>query len=222
MTATATTDIDVNDLLKLPEGLVIPVEPTGISSGMPTGEDIDESPEVHEGRKPNISHLDDAVTWVDSGEPGHGYVPLFTIGDKLVIERYAHGLASKIWIDTQTYVVDGIDDDSGNLRLWNPDLMQHAMGNFVTGPQRGDKYKLAAARGESIGKKKRGRPKKAVDPKAPVKPVLAPGEKKKGRGRPAGAKNRPKEEILAAKAAKRVSDLAKKDKKNKKTRKGML
>jgi hypothetical protein len=49
-------------------------------------------------------------------------------------------------------------------------------------------------------KKKRGRPRKNPIETVEVKPV---GEKK-GRGRPKGAKNRPKEEIKAEKAAKKA------------------
>ena len=205
------------DVIKLPEGLVIPDAPLGISSVTLTAAEsslvpafIDESPEAIEARKPKISHLEPATVTA-----GDEVLPLFGIGDRIVIERYAHGLPMKPWLDTQTYLVDDIDDESGDLRLWNADLMQHAMGNFRTGPQRGDVYKLFPKEKGSlvIGKRKRGRPKRdrSADPKSTstaansssVPANLQPGQKRK-RGRPAGSKNRPKAEITAERLAKRA------------------
>lgn len=217
--------VNEDGTVKLPEGLVIPDAPLGISSVSLTAAKsssftsnndevhlvVDESPEAIEARKPKISHLEDATVVA-----GDEVLPLFGIGDRIVIERYAHSLMSTPWLDTQTYLVDDIDDETGDLKLWNADLMQHAMGNFRTGPARGDVYKLFPKEKGSlaIGKRKRGRPKKdrsAETPKstptaansssAPAN--LAPGQKRK-RGRPAGSKNRPKAEIAAERLAKRA------------------
>lgn len=144
-------------------------------------------------RKPDISKLFPASELVD-GE----LLPLFGVGDRIVIERHAHSLPGNPWLDTQTYVVQSIDDETGVLRLWNPDLHQFAMGNYITGPARGDDYRLAGDRRNPVGKRKRGRPRKH-----PVQPVAQEGTEpapKRGRGRPKGVKNRPKEVIAAEKA----------------------
>lgn len=156
------------------------------------GRDPDAAWADRNARKPNISHLKPALVMVD-GAP----IPLFNIGDKIVIERYASVLAARPWLDTLTYVVESIDDETGVVGLWNEDLKQHALGNYITGPKKGDVYCLAIAK-ETIGKKKRGRPR--------VRPLPAEGEPKpvrKGkRGRPPGSKNRSKDVIAAERAAK--------------------
>lgn len=154
---------------------------------------------VAEARKPDISRLHPAVEEVD-GE----LLPLFAVGDRIVIERHAHSLPGSPWLDTQTYVVQDIDDETGVLRLWNTGQNQFAMGNFITGPARGDDYRLAGDRRNPIGKRKRGRPRK--NPVEPVAPVVdgTPLPVKRGRGRPKGVKNRPKEVIAAERAARRT------------------
>jgi hypothetical protein len=146
---------------------------------------------ARDARKPDITWLEDAVVEAEGMK-----VPLFNVGDRIVIERYCRMLQGSPWLDTQTYEVQSIDDETGDLRLWNPDLKQFAMSNFIKGPARGDVFKLAPAKG-SIGKKKRGRPRK--HPLGAPKPEVKPGEKR-GRGRPKGSKNRPKDVIKAEKA----------------------
>lgn len=145
--------------------------------------------------KPDISRLAPAI-----GPDGR---PLFKPGDKLVIERYASILTGRPYLDTRAYRVVSIEEDTGNVWLYDESLMQNAGTNWKSAPARGDVFKFA---GSSMitTKKKRGRPRKApVD--APAKPVeLGPDGKpvKRKRGRPPGSKNRPKEEIKADKAAK--------------------
>lgn len=155
---------------------------------------------VAEVRKPDISKLHLAYEDVD-GER----LALFGAGDRIVIERHASMLQGKPWLDTQTYVVQSVDDETGVLRLWNPDLHQFAMGNFITGPERGDDYRLAGDRRNPIGKRKRGRPRKnPIVPEA----VIADGTPlpaKRGRGRPKGVKNRPKDVIEAERAERRAA-----------------
>jgi hypothetical protein len=145
----------------------------------------------YDSRKPDISHLAAATVTDESGL----VLPLFDVNDRIVIERHASMLDGRPWLDTQTYVVQSIDDETGDLRLWNPDLSQFALGNFRTGPARGDDYRLADGSGPVVGKRKRGRPRKR-----PVHLVAQQGEKKRGRGRPKGSKNRPKDVIKAEKA----------------------
>lgn len=164
----------------------------------------------YDSRKPDISHLPAATVKTDEG-----IFPLFDVGDRIVIERHASMVNGKPWLDTQTYVVQEIDDATGVIRLWNPDLLQFALGNFITGPARGDDYRLAVEGTPSVGKRKRGRPRKA--PVQPVAPKV-PGEKKRGRGRPPGAKNRPKDVIKAEKALKAKERAAKMAMRRKKSR----
>jgi len=153
-------------------------------------------------RKPDISWLEDGTVVTDEGR-----LPLFAIGDKIVIERYCSMLEGSPWLDTKTYEVTGIDDETGNLQLWNPDLKQHAMSNFKFGLDKGQVIKLAPEKG-NIGGRKRGRPRK--NPVGKPAPTLAPGEKKRGRGRPPGSKNRPKAEILKDRELKKLERGAKK------------
>ena len=153
---------------------------------------------AREARRPNISWLEDAIT-VDDGL----VVRLFEVGDRLVIERRAGDvLRGAPWLDTQTYHVMSIDDDTGNIHLWNKELCQHGWGNYLTGPARGDVYKLAPNTRASFNKKKRGRPRK--NPEKEVNATPQDGEKKK-RGRPKGSKNRPKEVIKEERAARYAS-----------------
>jgi len=156
-------------------------------------------------RKPMISHLDDATVTADDGST----LPLFAEGEKIVIERRCSTLIGKPWLDTMTYTVKTIDDDTGVLRLWNDELRQHAYGNFITGPKNGDVYKLVSkVRGvPTVGKKKRGRPRK--NPELPVKPPPVAGAPKRGRGRPPGSKNRPKEVIAEERKIKAAERKAK-------------
>jgi len=138
-------------------------------------------------RKPEIGHLEDAFN--------EDRVPLFEVGSRIVIERYATTIPGCPWLDTQTYVVNEIDTNSGVMKLWNPYLFQSALTNFRLGLDNGFLFKLAPTRG-GFGKKKRGRP-----PKGGKKVEEKPTGEKKGRGRPKGVKNRAPEVIEAERKA---------------------
>jgi hypothetical protein len=180
--------------------IVIPPALDALQAELNTMLEVEAVSGSYDSRKPDISHLPLAVAKDENGV----VVPLFDVNDKIVIERHAGMLIGKPWLDTQTYIVQEIDDDTGVLRLWNPDLLQFALGNFITGPQRGDDYRLAVEGTPTVGKRKRGRPRKN-----PVQPVAQPGEKKRGRGRPPGSKNRSKDVIKAEKVAKAKERAAK-------------
>jgi len=152
-------------------------------------------------RRPDISRLEDAVTVHDDGK----IVPLFQAGARIVIERYSLTIPGKPWLDTQTYEVQSVDPVSGVLQLWNADLRQAAMSNFILGTQNGFIFKLASLRGNSVGKRQRGRPRKNTEKVATIVKAepQADGEKKR-RGRPKGIKNRSKEVIAAERKAKAV------------------
>lgn len=152
--------------------------------------------------KPLIDHLPDAVTKDDFGN----LVLNAKVGDKIVIERVATVLSHRPWLDTKTYVIESVDSVTGNMALIDPDLNQCAMSNYITGLKAGYRFKLPNIKGISIGKRKRGRPRKnptgAPEPAKPVQLDTNGLPIKKKRGRPAGTKNRPKEVIRAEKRAK--------------------
>lgn len=152
--------------------------------------------------KPLIDHLPDAVTKDDFGN----LVLNAKTGDKIVIERVATVLSHRPWLDTKTYVIESVDSVTGHMTLMDPDLNQCAMSNYISGLKAGYRFKLPSAKGISIGKRKRGRPRKnPTDAPEPPKPVqLGPDGKPvtKKRGRPAGSKNRSKDVIRAEKRAK--------------------
>lgn len=152
--------------------------------------------------KPIIDHLEDAVSEDQFGNP----VLLARVGDKIIIERVASVLSHKPWLDTKTYIITSIDGVTGDLVLMDYDLGQQAGSNYITGLKHGYRFKLPNSKGMSIGKRKRGRPKKnptgAPELEKPVQ-LDANGQPiKKKRGRPPGVKNRDRDIIAAEKKAK--------------------
>ena len=168
--------------------------------------------------KPMIDHLPDAVIKDELGIPTLLAVP----GDKIVIERVATVLQGKPWLDTKTYTIESIDAATGNIGLWDDDLHRSAASNFIQGVKAGYRFKLPNIKGLSIGKKKRGRPRKnPTGAPEPAKPVQLDAEGKpviRKRGRPAGSKNRDKDVIKAEKKAK-LEKRAARHAKKRKTRK---
>jgi hypothetical protein len=163
--------------------------------------DDDDLIEVLPSAKPDISHLEDAI-WSD----GTTTVFIPQPGDRVVIERPSSLSPGNHWLDTKIYVVQDINDETGVLKLWDPELLQFAMSNFLTGPARGLVFKVPVD-GSTLGmKRKRGRPRKNHTGKSGQNQTMGNAPKK--RGRPKGSKNRPKEVIraerLAATAVKRT------------------
>lgn len=188
--ATKKTTKTAKPLLNAPDAPFEPMFPTGevdldAVSDRVTPEMTAKLAGAARGNKPDISGLPDAIA---DGRP------LFKVGDKIVIEQYATILETNPYLHTRTYKVMAINPQTGDLKLWDESLCQWGMDNYVKGPMFGQVYKLAD--GVVIGKRKRGRPRKN-----PVAPVVVTTEKptgeKKGRGRPKGSKNRPKDVIAA-------------------------
>lgn len=168
-----------------------------------------------EARKPDISRLPDAI--------GPDGVPLFRVGEKIIIERRATVLEGNPYLDTRTYTVVGINGDNGNLDLFDETLAQSAMSNWMSGLRRGFVFKLA--RGNSVAtKKKRGRPRKNPIVDETEKKAVPLDERgqpiKKKRGRPPGSKNRDRDTIKAEKKAKMAQREEKKAKRRAKMGKG--
>lgn len=192
MTKTTTTTKKTKTtkpILNAPDAPFEPMFPTGdvdldVVSDRVTPEMTAKLAGAARGNKPDISGLPDAIA---DGRP------LFKVGDKIVIEQYATILETNPYLHTRTYKVTAINHQTGDLQLWDESLCQWGMDNYVKGPMFGQVYKLA--NGAVVGKRKRGRPRK--NPIAPATVVVAPAPagEKKGRGRPKGSKNRPKDVI---------------------------
>lgn len=156
------------------------------------------SPDVFEAlgkkasNKPDISRLPDAICCG---------VPQFAEGDKIVIERYSAFLKGKPYLDTKTYRVLRLDEFTGRMHLFDEQLEQNAIMNWKESLRFGTVFKLATGKLHISTKKKRGRPRK--NPMEEVK-VVDPAAPKRGRGRPAGTKNRDKAVITAEKAEKKA------------------
>lgn len=173
-------------------------------SGRSTDDGDDEAPQPSkaEATRPDISRLKDALD-----EEGF---PVFSAGDRIVIERRASFLAGNPYLDTRTYRVKRIDEGNGMLSLWDESMAQWATDNFIAGRIQGQVYKLAAGDLTVGTKKKRGRPRK--NPPPTPKDPNAPARK---RGRPKGTKNRPKDVVAAEKAAKHAARASKPKRKKK-------
>lgn len=136
-------------------------------------------------KRPRIDHLQPGtVTDPETGER----LPLFDLGDRIIVERCTDLLKGVPWLDTRLYVVVHIDDDTGAVRCTDPEFNHQAVVSFkspfhriVIPPPRGNPFAAPRTR------------------QAPVNDGPKP-EGKRGRGRPKGTKNRPKEVIAAEKA----------------------
>lgn len=179
--------------------------------------EIDETLAQEKSRSaPDIGTLADAIEIGPDGKPMLMVAP----GEKITIERWMTCPdGRKIWLDTDTYKLVSVNQETGNMTLLNEGVRNHAMSNFITGPARGYRFKLTDKHG-NVGKRRRGRPKKHHwEFDEPVKAEQPSGEKKK-RGRPKGSKNRDKASIAADKEArnrKRAEKFAKRKARAKKT-----
>lgn len=179
-------------------------------------------------RKPSIEHLKNGVI-IKSGER----IPMFDVGDRIVVERYASLVVGCPWLDTLVYHVVSIDDELGYVRVTEEESRRQGYVSFK------DKYttiKLAPVRGNPF-ENKRGRKRSSVMKKIIEAQVKKDEElqveknkdsfagknveakKKSGRGRPKGAKNRSKEEITADKKVRLEKMRAKREKKAKRGKK---
>jgi len=160
----------------------------------PETEDAFVAPEVREqkrlSRKPSIDHLKDGVLTTDDGLGGTMHVPVFDVGDRIIVERHSQLLPGGPWLDTRVYLVKDIVDDAGLVHCWDEELQHYACMAF----DRPDvqRIKLPPKKGNPF------RAPKATDGKPLQNSSVSQGDsatKRKGRGRPKGSKNRPKEEI---------------------------
>ena len=99
--------------------------------------------------KPNIDHLVDAVVLLEDGT--RVFVP--EVREKLVIERRSTLSKQRPWLDTRVWMVNSINNETGEITLWDPDLMQHAKANFKA--DNGYRFKLMPVRGSVFKRRKR-------------------------------------------------------------------
>lgn len=159
--------------------------------------------------RPNIDHLPDAI----ARDEGGNWVLLAKPGEKIIIEKFYTYLEGRPWRETKTYEVEHIDGATGQITLHDPEFLRMEITNIVQALAAGQRFKLPAAKMSNLTlKRKRGRPRKNPIVPAPPKAAMAPTTEapaKRGRGRPKGSKNRPKDVIVAEKATKKSVKKAK-------------
>jgi hypothetical protein len=167
-------------------------------------------------RRPDTDHLKPGTVSTGEGE----VLPLFNAGDRIVVERCCSFLSGNPWLDTYIYKVVSIDDETGAVKCLDEDTEHHSTVSFKSKfqrvflcPKTGNPFtetakKLAAKEEARAVAKKEGLPSRDETPAAPVG--------KKGRGRPKGTKNRPKEVIMAEKQKKAEEKRVKKARRGKK------
>lgn len=170
-----------------------------------------------QGRRPPVSHLQPAVVW----PPGETEaVPLFDVGSRVVVEMRTRLFSPAPdptdperavrypWLRTKVIRVDRIDDETGKCQGINED---HGMATrreyfryndpeccavFLAPPVGTDPFDVSAILAERREQERK---------KAQLAAGLPGAPKKRGRGRPKGSLNRPKEVIQAEKEAHRKS-----------------
>lgn len=162
-------------------------------------------------RRPSVAHLQRAIVSQTgevneaTGEHEMLVLPLFDVGDRVVVDVCTRFLNGDPWLHTLVGRVRSIDDDTGLVSLIDEESDPRSQAvRWVSFKDDLHDFRLAPAKGDPF----------AVSAVRAPKPVAVPVEGKRGRGRPKGSKNRSKEEILAEREAYR------KMREEKKARKG--
>lgn len=143
-------------------------------------------------RRPNIDHLRSGVV-TTTIEGVQTVLPLFDVGDRIVVDVSTTFLKGDPWLYTLVGKVRAIDDDSGVVQVWDEDTDgRNPMLRHVNVKDPLMVFKLAPTRGNPFD---------ATYAVRTPKPALKPGEMRRGRGRPKGSHNRPKEVIKAEREA---------------------
>lgn len=170
-----------------------------------------------QGRRPPVSHLQPAVIW----PPGESEaVPLFDVGSRVVVEQRVRFLEPRVdptdegravrypWLRTKVIRVTKIDDETGACEGINEDQGMvtrrvHFRYNdlevtsiYLAPPVGVDPFDVTTILAER---------REAERKKARLIAGLPGAPMKRGRGRPPGAKNRPKDVIAAEKELYRKS-----------------
>lgn len=141
-------------------------------------------------KRPNIDHLKDAVHVMEDGS----CLPLFDVGDRIVVDRRTKLLDGLPWLETIVGKVRSIDDDSGLVTIWDEESDQRNPAcRYTNFKDNLHIFKLAPVKGNPF------------DPPPPEKKAAPPKDpNRKGRGRPKGSKNRPKDVIQAERDARKA------------------
>lgn len=151
-------------------------------------------------RRPVIEHLKDGVMTLEDGE----ILPLFDVGTRIVVDCSTKLLDGQPWLQTIVGKVHSIDDDTGLVSLYDEEATAGNLApRWVSFKDDLHIFKLAPEKGDPFAAK-------AIKAQLRREAIAAanPGEKR-GRGRPKGSKNRPKEVIKAEKETIRQLRLAK-------------
>lgn len=142
-------------------------------------------------RRPAIQHLEPGVVF----PPGESTaLPLFDVGDRVVVDCRTTLLRGNPWLETIVGRVRSIDDDTAVVSLYDEDTdARNPTVRWVSFRDPMFDLRLAPAKGNPFN----------AERVRAVKPPPAPGEVRRGRGRPKGSKNRPKDVIKAEKEARR-------------------
>lgn len=155
-------------------------------------------------KRPRIDHLPVGVVETDGIR-----LPVFDLGDRIVADRRTDFLDGTPWLDTLVGQVVSIDDDTGVVVLLDEESDPRCpIKRFVSFMNPLQELRLAPAYGNPFNaglfkaqQKEEARKKAAAELKA----LGLEAPPKRGRGRPPGSKNRPKDIIQAEKEAYRKS-----------------
>lgn len=157
-------------------------------------------------RRPPIAHLKDAVVCAEiaknpeTGAAVMDSLPLFDVGQRIVVDCSTNFLFGRPWLHTLVGKVRSINDDSGLVSLYDEESdPRNPMVRWVSFKDGLHVFKLAPERGDPFAVR-------AVKAQLRREAAMAanPTGEKRGRGRPKGSKNRPKEVIKAERDALRA------------------
>jgi hypothetical protein len=183
-------------------------------------------------RRPRIDHLPTGSVHVpvmldDDGsvEALAQVLPIFDVGDRIVVERRTDLLDGQPWLDTLVGRVFSIDDDTGVVCMLDEESdprcpvrryvsLRNELHDVRLAPARGNPFNAGLARAQ-LKEQERQRQAKLLQEQGLEAPA------KRGRGRPAGSKNRPKEVVAAEKEQYRQEQVQKREERRKR-RLGLL
>lgn len=155
-----------------------------------------------QGRRPSIDHLEAGVVTTEDPNGDTIVVPLFDVGDRIVVDVRTEHLKNSPWLYTLVGKVRSIDDDTGLVTIFDEDTdpRNPAVRYVSMRLPTLQAFKIAPLKGNPFDSTK-----KHVRPT--VTPVTGPdgSPERRGRGRPKGTKNRPKDVIVAEKAARKAA-----------------
>lgn len=85
----------------------------------------------------NAPHIDDLSDAIVDGQF------LLKVGDNIVIERMIKPTGESKWFNTVLYEIIDVNLVSGDLRLFDRNVHCSALSNFINGPARGCRFKIA-------------------------------------------------------------------------------